>query len=173
MTTDADDWKRLFLDHEALTLSVNGAIQRASVYSEATEQQRKEFRDCLRDSLDAYAQDYRGAVGEHSHIANILSLAADMERNHKGILSERRFRFGPAQKALNLYLKYLWCLGDIPEPPHCPFDLKIITHLGSSIRWTKMTTIGQYKQLVEKARSRAGKKSLARWELEVFLRLNQ
>lgn len=39
------------------------------------------------------------------------------------------FRIGSAQKALNLYRKYLWCLGYIPFPPHCPFDATIIDQL--------------------------------------------
>ena len=31
-----------------------------------------------------------------------------------------------------LYLKYLWCLGEICRPPHCPFDRMVIEELDVS-----------------------------------------
>jgi hypothetical protein len=44
----------------------------------------------------------------------------------KTSLGELGYKYGVAQKLLNLFLKYLWCLGTIAEPPHCPVDRIII-----------------------------------------------
>ncbi len=61
-----------------------------------------------------------------------------MTTEFKDILFGNGFRVGIAQKALNLYLKYLWCLGKITEPPHCPFDSIIISEIKCNIKWTEM-----------------------------------
>ena len=92
-----------------------------------------------------------------------------------------RFRIGIAQKALNLYLKNLWCLGEITTPPHCPLDRLIIDKLGlkwserSQYDWTKIDDIEKYKELISrcdhKARER-GCENIAEWELEVYKESN-
>jgi hypothetical protein len=66
-----------------------------------------------------------------------------------------------------LYLKYLWCIGLIPEPPHCPFDSIIISHLpkSSAKNWTALDNIGDYLCLVRAAQNVAQDKTLSQWEL--------
>jgi hypothetical protein len=56
-------------------------------------------------------------------------------------------RIGLAQKALNLYLKYLWCLGEIHEPPHCPLDSIVLGQVPGckDVRWTLIATLGSDK----------------------------
>jgi hypothetical protein len=39
-----------------------------------------------------------------------------------GNICKGKINFGIAQKMLNLYLKYMWSLGNIQEPPHFPVD---------------------------------------------------
>ena len=77
-------------------------------------------------------------------------------------------RHDSAQKALNLYLKLLWCLGKVKEPPHCPFDSIVISKLGKKLNWTELDDIQPYKDLVNSARTLAGKLSIAKWELEIY-----
>jgi hypothetical protein len=86
-------------------------------------------------------------------------------------LKNGRFRIGIAQKALNLYLKYLWCVGLIPMPPHCPFDSSIIGHLPEcmNFNWTAIDSIDDYQKLVNSARKKADDKPIAEWELELWL----
>lgn len=50
---------------------------------------------------------YSAPVSEDQHIQNISNLAASISRNCSPLLSEGGFRFGIAQKALSVYLKYL------------------------------------------------------------------
>jgi hypothetical protein len=88
-------------------------------------------------------------------------------------LNNGRLRFGIAQKLINLYLKYRWCLGQIPTPPHCPFDRIIISKIGlynGVINWTEIDCPNTYRSLVEKAQIKAGEMSIAEWELLEFSR---
>ena len=85
------------------------------------------------------------------------------------------------QKALNLYLKYAWARGIIPEPPHCPIDSIVLAKIEKCPRsarcqicpnttGTTIRTTQEYLHFVEKAREAANAqgKILARWELEVW-----
>ena len=75
----------------------------------------------------------------------------------KAILKDNVFRVGITQKAFNLYLKYLWCLGlrwIEHEPPHCPFDRIVIGKLGGGLTaWTKVNdkknTRALWRQLIK------------------------
>ena len=120
---DAD--QEQFLRDELFSLTLMATVQRARVYRPKTpEQTRRAFQAALRSKLEEVARHYEKEVGEETHIGNIVKLSDSLTRAHKDILNSSRFRIGTAQKALNLYLKYLWCLGKIPRPPHCPFDFR-------------------------------------------------
>jgi hypothetical protein len=68
-------------------------------------------RDVLSSRLQVLASGYSSPVGDVAHCSAIEALAESMSRAFHGrnVLREDRFRIGVAQKALNLYLKYLWC----------------------------------------------------------------
>ena len=174
--------KKKFLIDQAIVNSIGGAFQHAGVYAKGIEDNDKR-KDALRkdliESLRAFEVVYVKSVDEDTHSQNIVRLAANLTENHKnsGILRDQRFRIGIAQKALNLYLKYMWCLGEIESPPHCPLDRRIIEKLDLSwgerekYTWTKLNDIEDYKYLIEKCRKRAkenGNLSLADWELSVW-----
>jgi hypothetical protein len=111
-------------------------------------------------------------MDEDSHIKNIEDLADCLSEEFRGlrVLKDDRFRIGIAQKALNLYLKYLWCTDQICMPPHCPFDSMIISKLPGckDIKWTTLLNIDDYRRLVKAARAQAGDKPIAQWELETY-----
>lgn len=111
-------------------------------------------------------------VTEEKHLANILELTDTLTSKFSYCLKNGRFRIGIAQKALNLYLKYLWCVGLIPLPPHCPFDSIIIGHLSEcrDLNWTAIDTIEDYTNLVNAARRKTDTKQIAEWELGIWLR---
>jgi hypothetical protein len=115
---------------------------------------------------------YHGPIVDKDHVGNIVNLAKELSTKHADILYEGRFRIGSAQKALNLYLKYLWCVGEIPAPPHCPFDSQIVARLPGyeHIRWTRLDEIDMYEKLVKAARDLADRvgKTLPVWELEMY-----
>lgn len=160
-----------FLHSELLALTRAGTFQRSKVYvPECSEKDRQLVRAALSAWLTDAAMHYTFMVEERAHIARIVELANHMSSRFSPTLRGGRFRIGVAQKALNLYLKYLWCYDRIPMPPHCPFDARIIDrlHLEKPIRWTVMDSVEEYELLVRAARAMAGEKPLAVWELEVW-----
>jgi hypothetical protein len=167
----ADDGRASFLRNEFAIASISAAFQHNKIYrSSTTSQQREEFRRELRRKLRALARRYAMPVTDTQHEARIARLSNVL--SGRPCLQFRRFRIGAAQKALNRYLKYLWCLGEIPEPPHCPFDAGIIKalRLRPTIKWTALDDIDAYHRIVVAARSVAMRDgvSLPVWELTQF-----
>jgi len=168
-----DALKERFLKNEFLTMSVLGALGRSKTYSKSASKQDKSlFRNALRDKLREIGDKYISQISQEEHISNIKKIADDLTSSYPLCLKNRRFRIGIAQKALNLYLKYLWCVGLIPEPPHCPFDSIVISYLHdcTDLKWTSIDTIVDYKRLVESAQTISKDKSLPVWELEIWLK---
>lgn len=163
--------KAKFLDKEFFMATFSAMAQRGHLYSDDVPAQDKvHFRSTLRERLERLVTDYQRTVKESTHIKSIENLSGDLSRDFGKILKDERFRIGSAQKALNLYLKYLWCAGRIVEPPHCPFDGLIIAKLKdySGAPWTQLVDIDDYRALVSEARVRAGGLSIANWELRIY-----
>jgi len=169
--------KRDLVENEILILTINGALARGkAVYNFYEEndiisgKRKIDFRNFIKDKLKTFKNIYKnGNVDEGSHIQNLLDFKNLIDNNYKAILKNNGINFGRVQKLLNLYLKYLWSLGEIEVPPHCPFDSIIISKLDntSGIIWTDMT-LDDYKLLITRAKEKAGNKNLSEWELEVF-----
>ena len=162
-----DPQRRQFLLDEFFQLTLAATVQRARVYADGLgEADRAPLRASVPAMLDQLWPIYGAPVGEAQHLTNIRQLADNLSAEHPLLLRDGRFRIGPAQKALNLFLKYLWCVGLLNvAPPHCPFDFFIIKHLGLNIRWTELEG---YQQLVAAAQAAAHGAPLARWELELY-----
>ena len=174
-----------FLQGEALANSVIASLGRARVYREGLEQdhpQRATFRNDLKRLLLELAADYTRSVCDGLHIANIEHVADEITIRHRGILRGGRFRFGVAQKALNLFLKYAWALGLLPvTPPHCPFDRTVLEKLSidcckppGPCNWTEMDCSDCYRKWVNAARAQRIKcgtcTTLSDWEHCVWRR---
>ena len=172
-----------FLEQETFALTVMGTMGRNLTYCKNVgPDKRLAFRESLRECLNSILQEYRTEeVSEDRHVANIEALSSQLSGRYKEILVDGKFRIGAAQKALNLYLKYGWARGIIPEPPHCPIDSIVIANIEKCPKrvqcricrdrtWTTIRTKHEYLHFVEKARdaANASKQSLARWELEVW-----
>lgn len=160
-----------FLRNEFLTMSVIGALGRSRTYSKsASEKIKNKFLNTLRVKLDEISKKYELAVTEEDHLSNIKHLSDDLTSKFTHCLRNGRFRIGIAQKALNLYLKYLWCVGLITLPPHCPFDAIIISHLPDcyDFSWTSIDTLEDYQRLVGAASKKADGKPLPEWELKIW-----
>jgi hypothetical protein len=162
---------RGFLLHEFATLAINGAFQHVAIYAAGVlEADRAELREHLRDHLDKISVDYVQAVHESSHVKNIARVVNSLTRRHAGILKDHRFRWGPAQKALNLYLKYLWCDGLIQTPPHCPIDSIVLraARVKAPVAWSQIRDESEYTHLIKQIKLAAGNEPLAEWELRVW-----
>jgi len=155
---------------DAVTWSVNAAVQRNRVY--CRESGREAFREAWKEELCKQTQRYAQgtALSDSEHCKIIAGIADRLSLRFPEVLSRGRLRFGTSQKALNLWLKYLWHFEKISEPPHCPFDGKILKALKVYDAWTRCNDQGQYMSWVSSARKRADGLSLSKWECEEWLR---
>lgn len=125
-------------------------------------------------NLKKMGEEYNKPIDEETHFKHIENLATELTNKYGDYLKGGKFRIGIAQKALNLYLKYLWCAGFTPMPPHCPFDRIIIDAIKEKnwkpqeTNWTEMDNIDTYKKCVEAAKKAANGKPIAEWELEIW-----
>ena len=177
--TYTTEFQSEFLKGEIQFLTLQAALSTRNrdfpVYAKGvSSSKRTQFRKRLVEILDRVAINYiPGNVSLEDHCYYLRRLSRAMKsRGFSKLLHGDTFRVGVAQKALNLYLKYLWCLGEIDEPPHCPFDNFVIRELKDceEINWTEFDDIKTYKYLVQQAEVEAGELSLAEWELRVFNR---
>jgi hypothetical protein len=170
MGPELQNEKRRYLDNEVLTLTIQGAhgTRGKRVYTD--NRYSEPLKQFVRSRLPELGPKYReGGVSDPEHVQNIEGLANDLTARFQAILHRQRFRIGISQKLLNLYLKYQWVLGWIPEPPHCPFDFDVISKLKlpQRINWTELDSREDYLILVSAARKialQAGL-SIASWEL--------
>ena len=165
-----------FLHDEFFGLTLGATVQRAKVYGLAVaDQDRRRFQGRLQQHLESIAECYQATQDDASHVAHIEQLANDLSTECGAILRNGRFRIGPSQKALNLFLKYLWCAGEIVRPPHCPFDYRIIQQikLAKPVNWTELDDSSGYMGLVAAARVIANPLHLSDWELQAYNAVSQ
>lgn len=174
--SDITEKKRLFHDDVLLSNALKDSLGSSRggrpIYKEG--QEHDGFRDALKSELRNLAKQYSGIDGdEETHIQRIRDLASGLTKAHTAILYDDEFSFGVAAKALNVYLKHLWCGKpnlDI-RPTHCPFDNNIIELLnpqGCERRWTYAEE-KDYREWVRLAHSAAaadGYPNLSEWELD-------
>ena len=164
--------KDSFIDNEIWILTFGGAFQRIKIYSNsANEMERREFRNYLKREIRKLVEEqYHKKVSGKQHLTNIKTITK-LSKKHKKHLSTCELSTGVSQKILNLYLKYLWCLGKIPAPPHCPIDSIILTKLklNKKYNWSKIN-IKEYEDIIQCAKKVAGNIPLSEWELETFNR---
>jgi len=160
-----------FIKTELFMLTIAGAFQRNKVYKDNIDEKRRiEFRRNIRSLLEKMKTEYKISVSEVRHLENLDKLKNDIEKQNSDLLRDSTISFGTVQKLLNLYLKYLWSIGLISEPPHCPIDKIIFKKINDhKTSWTNMNK-ADYVSAIEKISNIKGSLSIARWELKEFLR---
>lgn len=141
---------------------MQGAFQHIKIYPEGfTLEDKEEFKHKVREKLYKIGKDYTNSeVPSATHLSTI------------DVLSKKfGFSFGVAQKLLNLYLKYLWCMGEIKIPPHCPVDSQILKQVKiNNPPWSKMSE-RDYKNAIDKIEKESknkGFENMAEWELNIW-----
>lgn len=163
--------QQAFLEDEFFSMTLMATVQRGKLYREGSGEVDKDaFRRALRLELERLTEQYSVGVSESQHLANIANLANSLSASQSKGLNAGRFRIGSAQKALNLYLKYMWCLGKVAIPPHCPFDFMVLSHIPNcrNVRWTQLDSLPEYERIVCHAKAMAGDSPLAEWELRLY-----
>ncbi len=169
--------KRQFIQDEIWLLSTFGAFQRSNCYSSSSsENERRVFREKLRKFIDEnLLKNYDIQVSEKEHLENILAIQK-FTLNYSLLLKNDKLNFGICQKLFNLYLKYLWCLNELPSiPPQFPVDRIIQEKLGiKNIQaWTQFENPEPYIYVINIAKEYVKNtdfNNLAELELNLFKR---
>lgn len=170
--------KTQFVTDELWILAWAGSVQRAKLYKADTDSTSKDvskFRENVINFItDHLLPPYSSGCTEEQHYDNIQRLIDYANKVDPGILTDAGYKYGVAQKVLNLALKYYWCLGLIRNPPHCPVDRIIIskTRYNGKINWTQITEKADYQKIIEEIKAIASSRQLSipEWELTVFNR---
>jgi len=164
-----------FLRRELQLLSLGAALStRAKQYPvydrSKSYYQRASAQAAVRQQLVMVERVYGRTVKEIEHIKLIERVAKSLSATHGADFHGSRFRFGVAQKLVNVHLKYLWSAGLIPEPPHCPIDGIIRDAAKLAYDWVSSDSIDDYRLAIAQLRAMAAKSgvSLAAWELSKF-----
>ena len=158
---------------DALKKAFQGALQHNSTYRDGTgEVRRREFRTAwaklIREEASRYVRPTQ-PITDIQHCESILRISKKLSYDFEEILKNSRLRLGTSQKALNLYLKYLWRLGQVARPPHCPLDSIVLAQGGVVGAWTKCDREEQYMEWIGTLRKAAAPLCLAEWEYHAWL----
>ncbi len=178
--------KIIFLKNELYSLSLKAAITRnkIKIYKEhASEVEKEKFRKDLKNLIFKYSEYYLENVSEERHCKAIEDISSKISKAHSDILINGRFRIGNSQKLLNMYLKYLWCVGLVKMPPHMPIDGIVLNRFKSRYKddsqknikildtnWTEIDDIEKYKEIIECIKQFQVESSLAEEELLMWNR---
>ena len=159
--------------------SIKAAVQQRQnrVYSrEEVGDERSRFRAewarLIRDESKRYVNpSFRVMPSDAEHCQAIQRISDSLSARFGECLVNGRLRFGTSQKALNLYLKFVWRLGIAVAPPHCPVDGIVLSAAGIEGSWTRCDTEREYMDWIIWIRKKARPLSLAEWEHQVWLRV--
>jgi hypothetical protein len=172
-----DQQKIDFVISELLLLAWSASVQRSNLYKERDghTQEKNLFRERITEFLSLKVMPlYKYQISEEDHYKNIDALINYAEKIKGTLLAADGYKYGVAQKLLNLALKYYWCLGLIAEPPHCPIDRIVISETKSKnfINWTRITKKSEYEEVIEDVKRLAHDRGLSvpLWELTIYSR---
>jgi hypothetical protein len=168
--------KHGYLVKELWISAWNASVQDSDLYRKGlkpSSENTRIFRETLirypsSEVIPRYGKD---GITEEQHYGHIDDVVAFANKIGETVLGPAGYKYGVAQKLLNLILKYYWCLGEVADPPHCPVDRIVINktrHRGKN--WTQITRRAEYQMIIEDIKRLAGSQSIAMWELCTFSR---
>jgi len=178
------DKKNSFIKRDViLSNTISAAFSQAIVYRVYKEkpekqsrrqwgEQKEKFRENIENCLVEIAEKYDPVNNNHSE--RILNFKEKIENDatNSSVLKDGKISFGRAQKLVNMYLKYLWCLGKFDIPPHCPIDRGILGEIGlEDPPWTSPKfTKEKYEEVINRCEKIAYPLPLSVWELFLWRR---
>ncbi len=167
-----------FIVSECWILAWGASVQRAHLYKKGIDRSDKRIVQ-FKSAVIKYITEnllpfYVKPCSEEEHLKNIKSLIDFANKADPGILGIQKYKYGVAQKLLNLALKYFWCAGITAKPPHCPVDRIIIekTKFKNKLNWTQIVEEKDYLKVIKEIKSIAKPVKLdpADWELTFYSR---
>ena len=160
-----------FIKKIILGRTIQAAFQRGKVYPDGLSQKAKDdLKNSIKEELVRISGKYVNEVSEEKHLRNIEVLSQTITRKHKRKLKNGCLRIGTAQKLLNVFIKFLWCLGAAKEPKHCPIDRIVLRQIKSDRKWTDLKSIKEYKEIISEIRKHIHNETVARWEWTLWNR---
>jgi hypothetical protein len=155
--------------------AINSSVRRNRTYASGPAfLSRSKIRDGWAAQLQKCAAKYATSRSLDVFVDDIVLLVNLMNSEFPASFASSGFRIAHAQKSLALYLKHLWCRGDLAMPPACPVDRLMLTHAKAPYglrTWTTTNDVVRYRQQLECLRTAANGKELAVWELVEFNRI--
>lgn len=163
----------------ALTSGLKAASQHNDLYTPCINRQpiRNRWKAILLDIGEKYVNNQIEEVffNDIDQLKEQMNSQFNGQLNNDGGRYDLGFRTSHAQKSLSVYLKHLWCMGQIEQPPFCPIDSNILRLVNyPDPRWCYVNTRELYLSHVKAVK--AGKNanplyegdSIAVWELFEF-----
>jgi hypothetical protein len=167
-----------FIVSECWIMAWSASVQRANLYKKGTNHPYKKIVQ-LKSYIIKYITEsllpfYVKPCSEERHLKNIKLLIAFANKKDPGILGAQKYKYGVAQKLLNLALKYFWCAGITAKPPHCPVDRIVIekTRFKNKLNWTQIVEEKDYLKVINEIKllAKAEKLDPEDWELTFYSR---
>lgn len=165
--------KCTFMKNAVYDLTISSAFGRNTIYADQIDSKIKgKFKAKIREILNALEPKYTKRVSAEEYIKDVIYLSKTLSNQYGHILKDGKLRLGASQKLLSLYLKHLWALDLIKEPPLCPFDGIIIQRLGLNHKWTQLDSVKAFKELVAAVSIRCKEdgfgNNISLWEMSTY-----
>lgn len=167
---------------KALSSAISAAVQHNSLYKKEAKLKEKKSVHCkwmafLKLKKKDYENEqpvekYENDIQELKDLMNEDFSKSFLSEPHPKFKTEPGFRISHAQKSLSVFLKHLWCMGEVATPPQCPVDARILAIAGKKYpdtKWGYINSIDEHREKIsflEAAKEES--QSLAEWELELF-----
>lgn len=146
----------------------------------------KEFIYCYLDRLFNEIRDLENGNNLEKKIKKkIKNLRTRLIKNYQHSFNDDKLNIGRTQKIINLFLKYLWCLGYIKiKPPFIPIDSQVINAINKKVKdyneennriklkiinykWTEIKNLKQFAAILFTG-TKVINNNLVDWEIKYF-----
>jgi hypothetical protein len=167
---------------QCVSSGLNAALGHNSLYSpnignDLKQQVRQEWSDYLLKLKDQYKSEqtvqiyYKSIEDLKKHMNERFAQKAFRLTPHPIYKTDPGFRISHAQKSISVFLKHLWCMGEIATPPQCPVDSIILGKVGlryPDTKWGYVNSIEEHQKKIDFLQKAASNVPLAEWELANF-----
>lgn len=151
----------------ALTSALKAATQRNALYTPKID--RTQIRKYWKELLESIGEKYVTEQKEATFIDDVKCLKCKMNQRFDGYFDnnsgkyDREFRISHAQKSLSIYLKHLWCMGKIMQPPLCPIDRTILKEVNpQNASWCYVNSPAIYQNHI---------KMIKEWKKKIIMKI--
>lgn len=158
------------------------ALQHNALYAAncgPTDQRRRDLKNFVHEfvnNLINIDELLLNPMTQEEYLATITELKILANQGFGDCFRPEGYRISHAQKVLGVYMKHLWCMGQIQTPPQCPIDRNILGtiaqypqygHLNDP-SWTQINNLDRHQEIIAAIQVIAAGNPIADWELLNF-----